>query len=94
MAGFSFFREASMVLSGDCVVVGGGEVCNESHTRSEKINLEITLGRISPTPNQARPEYKRRQSSLTHSWLLLTGLNIHASMRQSTHRGLTEDVGV
>lgn len=27
MAGFSFFREASMVLSGDWVVVGGGEVC-------------------------------------------------------------------
>lgn len=35
MAGFSFFREASMVLSGDWVVVGGGEVCNERHTRSE-----------------------------------------------------------
>lgn len=48
MAGFSFFREASMVLSGDWVVVGGGEVCNESHTRSEKINLEIIHGRTSP----------------------------------------------
>lgn len=44
------------MLSGDWVVVGGGEVCNESHTRSEKNNLEIILGRISPTPNQARPE--------------------------------------
>lgn len=86
MAGFSFFREASMVLSGDWVVVGGGEVCNESHTRSEKINLENILGRTSPAPNQARPENKRRQSSLTHSWLLLTG--------QSTHRGPVEVMGV
>lgn len=61
MAGFSFFREASMVLSGDWVVVGGGEVCNESHTQSGKaeVNLEIIPDVTVPHPTQGRAEYKQ-----------------------------------
>lgn len=46
MAGFPILREASMVLSGDCVVVGGDEVCNESN-ETTKVNLEIILSAIS-----------------------------------------------
>lgn len=50
-----------MVLSGDWVVVGGGEVCNESHTQSGKaeVNLEIIPDVTVPHPTQGRAEYKQ-----------------------------------
>lgn len=37
MAGFSFFSEVSMVLSGDCDVVGEGEVWNRSRCTGRRL---------------------------------------------------------
>lgn len=49
MAGFSFFSEASMVLSGDWVVMGGDEVCNRTTQRATvEVSTETILSATSP----------------------------------------------
>lgn len=62
MAGFSFFRGASMVLSGDWVVVGGGEVCNKRAThgvKKQRSTWRLFLMYLFPTPHRARQSTSR-----------------------------------
>lgn len=40
MAGFSFFNDASMVLSGDCGVLGRGEVWGKNEHRA-RVNATV-----------------------------------------------------
>jgi hypothetical protein len=82
MAGFSFFREASMVLSGDWVVVGGGEVCNERAThrvKKQRSAWRSFLVYLFPTQNKA--EYKQMLSSPTLT-RILTVLSVRVPVKQ------------
>lgn len=73
MAGFSFFREASMVPSGDWVVVGGGEVCCGSHTEQKSGGQRGDYPwHTFPSPSPGPALCKQRPRSPTGSRLFLS----------------------